>query len=137
MKRNFQFDAMSVVRCGDRLVDLHNAYDLESFGTDLRGGNASLGFKRNAHAIGPDTLPSRMTLTCVRNVRVAFNDLRAIAAPLNEEGIEIAYFDDGCDWQTFLEEGMVETHKPQGLHVSFVNGLAVRIFCDEAVFAGY
>ena len=135
MKRNFQFDGFSVVRWGDRFIDLHNAYDLESFGTDLTGSEVTLSFTRNEHAIDPDELPSKVTLSCTGNVRVAFNDLGEIAAPLDDEGIEIAYFDDGCDWLSSLDEDIARSQGPLGLHVSFVNGLAVRIFCDEATLA--
>jgi hypothetical protein len=133
LKRNFQFDPMTIVRWGDRCIDLHNAYDLEGFGTDVDGSEAKLSFARNAHAIDPDTLPANVTLTCRGNVRVAFNDLTSIAAPLDEEGIEIAYFDEGCDWLSFTDEEMARQQEPQGLHVSFINGLAVRIYCEEAV----
>lgn len=135
MKRNFQFDGMTVVKWGDRLIDLHNAYDLVVFGTDLSGSEVELGFERNHHAIKPETLPSRVALKCRGNVRVAFNDLCAIAAPIDHEGIEIAYFDEGCDWLSFLDEELVKREEPQGLHISFINGFAVRIFCDEAIFA--
>jgi hypothetical protein len=135
LQRNFHFEGVSVVRWGDRLIDLHNAYDLEAFGTDLSGGEVNLSFTRNAHAIDPDGLPSRVTLTCGGTVRVAFNDLSAIAAPLHDEGIEIAYFDEGCDWLSFLDEDLARQQEPQGLYVSFINGFAVRIFCDEATFA--
>ncbi|MGH6615788.1 hypothetical protein [Sphingomonas sp.] len=135
MKRNFQFDGVSVVKWGDRLIDLHNAYDLEAFGTDLSGSGVKLAFKRNAHAFRPDSLPSEVTLNCSGNVRVAFNDLCAIAAPIDKEGIEIAYFDEGCDWLSFLDEQIARRQEPQGLHISFINGFAVRIFCDEALLA--
>ena len=74
-------------------------------------------------------------MTCSDNVRVAFNDLRAIAAPLDDEGIEIAYFDQGCDWLSLLDEELARRQEPQGLHVSFINGFALRIFCEEATFA--
>jgi hypothetical protein len=135
LRRNFQFDGVSVVRWGDRFIDLHNAYDLEVFGTDLSGSKVSLGFRRNAHAIDPDSLPSKVTLICSGNVRVAFNDLCALAAPVDNEGIEIAYFDQGCDWLSCLDEELARRQEPQGLHISFINGFAVRIFCDEATFA--
>ena len=135
MKRNFEFDRMTVVRWNDRFIDLHNAYDLERFGTDMSGSEVNLIFGRNAHAIDPDSLPSKVTLTCSGNIRVAFNDLSAITAPLDDEGIEIAYFDEGCHWLSFLDEDIVQSQEPQGLHVSFINGFAVRIFCDEATFA--
>ena len=137
MKRNFQFHALSVVLWGGRCIDLHNAYDLERFGTDLSGGEASVGFRRNSQALDPHNLPSRVTLTCRGNVRVAFNDLGAIAAPLADEGIEIAYFDEACDWLSLLDEDIARSHEPQGLHISFINGLAVRVFCDEATFTGH
>lgn len=135
LKRNFQFDGISVVRWSDRVIDLHNAYDLEHFGTDLAGGEVDLSFRRNEHAIAPDGLPLRATLTCRGDVRVAFNDLGEIAAPVVDEGIEIAYFDEGCDWLSFLDEDLARKQEPQGLHVSFINGFTVRIFCDEALFA--
>lgn len=132
MKRNFQFDGFSVVCWGDQFIDLHNAYDLQSFGTDLTGGEVELSFTRNKHAIDPDTLPSKVTLSCTGNIRIAFNELGEIAAPLDDEGIELAYFDEGCDWLSFLDEDTALSQEPLGLHVSFINGLAVRIFCDEA-----
>ena len=56
---------------------------------------------------------------------------RASAAPLNDEGMEVAYFDDGCDWSSFLDEETAKRQEPVGLHVSFINGFAVRIYCDE------
>jgi hypothetical protein len=133
--RNFEFDFVTVVRWSDRFVDLHNAYDLECFGTDLSGSEVKLAFGRNAHAIDPDRLPRRVTLTCSGNVRMAFNNLSDIAAALDGEDIEIAYFDEGCDWLSFLDEDLARRQEPQGLHVSFGNGLVIRIFCDKAIFA--
>ena len=124
-----------MVRWGDRFIDLHNAYDLESFGTDLTGSEVKLSFTRNEHAIDSDKLPSKVTLSCTGNVRVAFNDLGEITAPLDNEGIEITYFDEGCDWPSFLDEDIARSQEPLGLHVSFINGLAVRIFCNEATLA--
>jgi len=135
LRRNFEFDGFSVVRWGDRHIDLHNAYDLETFGTDLTGSAVYLTFTLNEHAIEPDKLPPKVSLTCSGNMRLAFNDLGKIAAPLDDEGIEIAYFDEGCGWHSFLSEDMAQSQKPQGLHVTFTNGLAVRIFCDNAAFA--
>lgn len=132
MKRNFEFDHVTVVRWGDRFIDLHNAYNLEHFGTDTSGCEVKLTFGRNGYAIDPDGLPSRVTLICSGNVRVAFNNLGSIAAPLDSEGIEVAYFDEGCDWLSFLDEELARQQEPQGLHVSFINGFAVRIFCEEA-----
>ena len=134
MKRNFEFDHVTVVRWGDGVIDLHNAYDLERFGTSMGGGEVELTFSRNGYAIDPES-PSSVTLTCSGNVRVAFNNLCAIAAPLDSEGIEVAYFDEGCDWSSFLDEEIARRQKPQGLHVSFINGFALRIFCDEATLA--
>lgn len=132
MNRNFEFDFVTVVRWGEEVLDLHNAYDLKSIGTGLAGTEARLIFIRNEHAIGPDRLPEKVTLDCKGNVKIAFNDLTAIAAPLGDEGVEIAYFHDGCDWLSFLDEGMARLSEPQGLDVRFTNGLVVRIFCDEA-----
>ncbi len=135
MQRNFHFDGVSVIRWNDTFIDLHNSYDLESFGTDLNGREVSLSFGRNKYAIDPEKLPTKVTLRCTGNVKLAFNDLGAIAAPLDDEGIEIAYFVEGCDWPSFLNEDMAGRQEPQGLHVSFINGLVVRIFCDDATFA--
>jgi len=135
LKRNFEFDHLTVVRWGDRFIDLHNAYDLHTFGTDMSGSEVKLTFRRNDYAIDPSILPSTVTLTCSGNVRVAFNNLSAIDAPLDSEGVEIAYFDEGCDWRSFLDEEIARRQEPQGLHVSFINGFAVRIFCDEATLA--
>jgi hypothetical protein len=131
LKRNFQFDGFSVVRWGDKFLDLHNAYDLERFGTDLVGSEAKLAFSRNGYAIDPDELPSQVAFICTGNVRVVFNDLGKISAPLEEEGAEVAFFDDECDWFSFLNEDIARLQEPIGLHVSFTNGLTVRIFCNE------
>ena len=131
LKRNFQFDGFSVVRCGDRFLDLHNAYDLECFGTDLAESEVKLGFSRNEFAIDPDELPSQVAFSCTGNVRVVFNDLGKISAPLDDEGTEVAFFDEACDWFSFLNEDIARLQEPLGLHVSFTNGLTVRIFCDE------
>ncbi len=132
MKRNFEFDVMSVVRWRDRFIDLHNAYDLEGFGTNFDGSEVLLRFTRNELAIEPEKLPSRVTLACTGNVAMAFNDLTEIAAPFDYEGIEIAYFDERCDWFSCLDEDMAAKQEPQGLHISFINGLVIRIFCDAA-----
>lgn len=134
MKRNFQFDPITVVRWGARSIDLHNAFDLTAFGTDLVGTQVVLAFKRNAHAIDPKGLPSEVALTCRGNVRVAFNDLRLLSARLDRDDIEIAYFDEGCDWPLFMDEAAAQSQEPRGLHIAFGDGLVVRIFCDEAAF---
>ena len=92
-------------------------------------------FARNGYGIDPDTLPAKVALTCSGNVRVAFNDLCAIAAPIDHEGIEIAYFDAQCDWLSFLDEEIARRQEPHGLHISFINGFAVRISCDETTLS--
>jgi hypothetical protein len=95
LRRNFQLAGLSVIRLCDQFLDLHNAYDLDRFATDPNGSEVELSFSRNQHAIDPDSLPSKVTLRCTGNVKVAFNNLNEIAAPLNDKGIEIAYFDRG------------------------------------------
>ncbi len=132
MKRNFEFDFITVVRWGEEVLDLHNDYDLKSFGTGLSGTEARLTFARNGRALAHDRLPEEVTLDCKGNAKVALNDLTALAAPVTAEGIEIAYFHDGCDWLSFLDEDMARYSEPLGLDVRFANGLVVRIFCDEA-----
>jgi hypothetical protein len=119
LKRNFQFDGFSVIRWGERFIDLHNAYDLERFGTDLNGQEVTLSFRRNADAIDPDRLPDKAMLTCRGNARLAFNDLNAITAPLDHEGIEIAYFDESCDWLSFLDEEIAGRQRAAGLARAF------------------
>lgn len=135
VKRNFKFGVISVAHWEGRLLDLHNDYDLEGFGTDLDGNAVSLNFVRNEHAIDPEALPLKLTLACTGNVKVAFNDLAAVAAPLNDGGIELAYFDDACDWLSYLDEDVARSQEPRGLHVSFNSGLAIRIFCDRAMLS--
>ncbi|MFN3352064.1 MAG: hypothetical protein ACK4Z5_00530 [Brevundimonas sp.] len=132
MKRNFEFDFVTVVKWGEDVLDLHNDYDLKSFGTALDGTEARLSFARNEHAFAAARLPEKVTLDCKGNVKVAFNDLTALVAPANDEGIEIAYFHDGCDWLSFLSEDLARLSEPLGLDVRFINGLVVRIYCDEA-----
>ena len=134
MKRNFEFDHTTIVRWGDKYIDLHNAYVLDHFGTDMSGSEVTLAFSRNGYAINSNQVPSSVELICTGNVRVAFNNLSEIAAPLDREGIEIAYFNEDCDWRSFLDEELARRREPQGLHVSFINGFAVRIFCEEVTF---
>lgn len=134
MKRNFEFDVQSAVRWHGRLVDLHNDYDLDRFGTDLNGTEVTLDFRRNEYAVHPEALPARVRLSCTGNLKLAFNDLCALAAPVNDEGIEVAYFDEHCDWQSLTDEKLAKTQEPRGLRLEFINGLTVRVFCDEAIF---
>ncbi|HEX4738864.1 MAG TPA: hypothetical protein VH331_15015 [Allosphingosinicella sp.] len=134
MKRNFQFDGFSVIRWGGRFIDLHNAYDLEALGTDLNGTEVTLRFSRNRYAIEPDSLSAKVSLRCTGNVKTAFNNLNEIAAPPRDEGIEIAYFDEGCDWVSFTDEQIAARNEPQGLHISFINGFILRVYCDLATF---
>ena len=131
MRRNFEFDHFSTIRWEDTVIELHSAYDLTGFGTNLTGSEATLDFIRNEYAFAPEKLPAKVTLRCTGNVRLAFNNLGAIAAPLDDEGIEVAYFDEGCDWSSFLDEETAKRQEPLGLHFSFINGLTVRIYCDE------
>jgi hypothetical protein len=133
MRRNFAFDGITVVRWGKQGLDLHNDYDLRSFGTDLAATEARLTFNRNEHAIAPDRLPEKVTLECTGNVRVAFNDLTALTASLGDEAVELAYFREGCDWTSFLDEKLARQSEPKGLDVRFTNGLVIRIACDEAI----
>jgi len=68
------------------------------------------------------------------NVRIASDDVRGLLH-LDDEGIEIAYFNEGCDWLTLLDEDIARSQEPRGLPASFINGVAVRISCDEATLA--
>jgi hypothetical protein len=138
LRRNFRFDSLSggfsVIAFGDRVIDLHNDYDLERFGTDRSGSEVELTFRRNRHAFKPEGLPARVALRCTGNVKVAFNNLNEIAAPLNDEGIEIAFFDEDCDWASFTDEQIAARQEPLGLDIRFINGLVVRIYCEEVTF---
>ena len=135
LKRNFEFNIQSAVRWDGKLIDLHNAYDLDRFGTDLEGTEVSLAFTRNQYAVEPEGLPLKVKLTCTGNLRFAFNDLCLFSAPINAEGIEIAYFDEDCDWLSLTDETLASTQSPLGLHLEFVNGLTFRVFCDQATFS--
>lgn len=57
MRRDFEFDGMSVVEWSDKHIDLHNAYDILTFGTSREGEAALLAFRRNSRASNPDSLP--------------------------------------------------------------------------------
>lgn len=138
MNRNFAFDQFTVVRWNDHLIDLHNLYDLKHFGTDLGGETVTLEFIRIRYASDQPSLPPRVTLRCGGNARIAFNDLNLIETPLDGEGIEIAYFDRNCeDWDEFIDEHAAIGQEPLGLHVTFANGLAMRIFCEVVTFAAH
>jgi hypothetical protein len=134
MKRNFKFDGITVVLLDDKFIDLHNAYDLDLLGTDMDANAATLSFSRNKYAINPDSLPPQVALRCSGSVKVAFNDLNLIVAPLNGEGIEIAYFDEHCDWESYIDETIAIQQEPIGLHVNFMNDLIVRIYCETVTF---
>jgi hypothetical protein len=134
MNRNFKFSDTSVIRLGDKFIDLHNAYDLDLLGTDVDANAATLSFSRNQWAINPEALPPKVVLRCSGNVKVAFNNLNLIVAPLNDEGIEIAYFDANCDWDSYIDETIAIQQEPIGLHVNFMNDLIVRIYCETVTF---
>ena len=60
-----------------------------------------------------DRLQRVERLRCTGDVRVAFKDLSEIAAPLNDEGIEIAYFVGDDDWPQFINGiGPSMTNRP-------------------------
>lgn len=134
MQRNFKFDGFSVVHFEGQIIDLHNAYEIECIGTSAEGDTATLTFRRNQYAINPKSLPDRISLRCTGNVKVAFNNLNHVIGPLNEEGIEVAYFDEHCDWDSLIDEEIAETQKPLGLHLQFMNDLVVRIYCESITF---
>lgn len=132
LKRNFWFAGITVIRFGDRLIDVHNSYDLECFGTDISGDTLSLSFSRSRYALDQESLPRNVTLRCTGNLKLALNNLNLIAAPLDFEGIEIAYFDRDCGWDSCIDENMAATQEPLGLHIGFINGLVVRVYCELA-----
>ena len=137
MRRNFKFDGFSVIHFGGQIIDLHNAYDIECIGTSEDGDAATLTFRRNQHAINPERLPERVSLSCTGNVKVAINNLNHVVGPLNEEGIEVAYFDEHCDWDSLIDEETAATQKPLGLHLQFMNELVVRIYCEAVTFESH
>ena len=132
MLKNFTIRAFAEVIVAGRAIDLHNLYAVSSIGTDLGGDAVTLRFRRDHQWPGPDTLPEAVTLTCSGNLKMAFNDLVDAPLPLRDDAVAVAYFDEHCDWNSFLDEDLAAAHGFAGLHIGFSGGLVLRIRADVA-----
>ena len=135
MLKNFTIYAFAEVIVADRAIDLHNLYDVASISTDLAGDAVTLRFQRNHQWQGPDGLPEAVILTCSGNLKIAFKNLVDAPVPLREDAVELAYYDDHCEWNAFLDEDLATKHGFEGLHISFSGGLVLRIRADIAEVA--
>ena len=52
--------------------------------------------------------------------------------PLRGDTVEVAYFDDECDWDSILDEELADRQGFEGLHISFSGGFVLRIRADAA-----
>ena len=129
---NFVIHAFAEVIVADRAIDLHNLYGVANITTDQAGDRLTLRFNRDHRWPGPDGLPEAVTLTCSGNLKLAFNDLVDAPVPLREDAVELAYFDEHCEWDSFLDEDLAAIQGFEGLQVSFSGGLVLRIRADVA-----
>jgi hypothetical protein len=135
MLKNFTIYAYAEVIVADRAIDLHNLYGVASISTDLAGDAVTLRFQRDHQWSGPDPLPEAVILTCSGNLKIAFNDLVHASVPLPDDAVEVAYYDQHCEWDSFLDEELAATQGFEGLHISFSGGFVLRISADIAEIA--
>ena len=94
MKRNFRFDPISVIPYEGRTIDLHNAYDLDHFGSDPEGREVVLQFARNEHAMDQTAAPPPVVVDIAKGV-----------------GVDVPTFArDRPGMSTFVQEGGVVYH---------------------------
>jgi hypothetical protein len=139
MQKNFSMRGIAELVVGGKPIDLHNLYRATSISTDVAGSAITLVFQRDHEWQGPEDLPERVTLTCSGNVKLAFNDLALLTAPLSNCAVEVAYFDGDCGWDEFLDEGLATRQGLEGLHFNFEgpdfsldDNFVLRIMCDIA-----
>lgn len=135
VQKNFTIPDFSGVNVGGKAIDLHNLYGVVSIGTDPSGNAITLAFRRDHQWPGPEGLPEKVTLTCSGNLQLAFNDLVDAPVPLREDAVEIAYYDEQCEWDAILDEQLAAAQGFVGLHVSFSGGLVLRVRSDVADLA--
>jgi hypothetical protein len=135
MLKNFTLHAFGEVIVADRAIDLHNLYGAASISTDLSGDAVTLRFQRDHQRPGPDGLPEAVIFTCSGNLNLAFSDLLDAPVPLRDDVVELAYYNEHCDWDAFLDEDLAATQGFEGLHLSFSGGLVLRIRADVAEVA--
>lgn len=132
MLKNFTMHGFAELIVAGRTIDLHNLYCVAGITTDLAGGKLTVRFHRDHRWAGPDGVPDAVTLTCSGNLRLAFNDLVDAPVPLREDAVELAYYDEHCDWDFFLDEDLAAKQGFEGLHLSFSGGLVLRIRAEIA-----
>lgn len=135
MLKNFTIHAFAEVIVADRAIDLHNLYGVASISTDVAGDAVTLRFQRDHQWSGPEALPETVILTCSGNVKIDFNDLVDAPVPLRDDAVEVAYYDEHCEWDTFLDEELATNQGFEGLHIGFSGGLVLRIRADVAEVA--
>ena len=133
MLKNFTIGGgFAEVIVANRAIDLHNVYQVTSISTDITGSALTLFFRRNPQSLGREGLPEAVTLICSGNLKIAFNDLVDAPVPLREDAVEVAYYDEHCPWDAFLDEELAADHGFEGLHISFSGGLVLRVRSDVA-----
>jgi hypothetical protein len=132
MQKNFTTPDLAAVVVADKHIDLHNLYGVVSIGTDVSGNAITLTFQRDHQWPGPEGLPEKVALICSGNLQIVFNNLVDTPVPLREDAVEIAYYDEQCEWDAILDERLATAQGFAGLHVSFSGGLVLRIRADVA-----
>ena len=132
MRKNFSIHGFAEVMVARTAIDLHNLYSVSSITTDRAGDTLTVTFQRDNQLSGPEGLPTVVTLTCSGNLRVAFNDLVDTPVPLRDDAVELAYYDEDCEWDSFLDESLAAFQGFEGLQLSFSGGLVLRIRSDVA-----
>lgn len=132
MHKNFSIHNFAEVIVDRKVVDLHNLYSVGSISTDRAGETLTVTFRRRSGWPGPEGLPAQVTLSCSGNLKIAFNNLVDSPVLLRDDAVEVAYYDDHCDWDSFLDESLAAVQGFQGLHLSFSGGLVLRVRSDVA-----
>ena len=135
MRKNFSIHAFAEVIVAQKVIDLHNLYSVGSISTDRSGDTLTVTFQRDDEWPGPEGLPDEVTLTCSGNLKITFNNLVDAPVPLRDDAVEVAYYDEDCEWDSFLDESLAAFQGFEGLHLSFSGGLVLRIRADVAEMA--
>ncbi len=122
MQKNFTVQAFAEVIVADRAIDLHNLYGVASISTDGAGDTVAVRFQRDRQWSGPEALPETVILTCTGNLKIAFNDLVDAPVPLRDDAVEVAYYDEHCEWDTFLDEELATNQASRGSTSAFQGG---------------
>ncbi|MBA2466307.1 MAG: hypothetical protein H0V46_01715 [Sphingomonas sp.] len=132
MRKNFSIHGFAEVIVAGKAIDVHNLYGVGTISTDRAGDTLTVRFQRDNKWPGPEGLPDEVTLTCSGNLKITFNNLVTHPGDLRADAVEVAYYDEDCEWDFFLDESLAESQGFDGLHLSFSSGLVLRIRSNVA-----